>query len=754
MNKVKVIAAAAMLVAAGVANADLARVGPVNVSTATTKGHGFPNWYQDHKGMVLDLCMPDLNDPGFAQASACILPIFPPEGGFVFPELFPEESFYFAAGSVLTTPGGNALLVMALEAAFASGTPTPGEQIVFARIRVRADITNPGTYTIRHPYGSKTYPDLPAGGRALNDTVDIGIGAPGVFTGALGGSVGPFLEHVADVRTGVQPRYTVNGATMLGDANDLGPVTGSQIKDGNGEFMNYFEMCGPWFVGQPDSCVRSVDFSLVGRLHNGSVPSPLAVERATYNRTAAGTRLDVSASASDRIGAGGVLIPPKLTLASSQFSPVLMDGPDHPTLKRYYAQSVPAAGSRILVSVTNSADDPPTTHTVETVDAITVSSARYDAMTKTLVVEASSSDKVDRPRFWIAELSDMTSTPDANDTSKVVLSKSGVSIPPAWVTVKSANGGRAVAEVETVGDTAAFAAGAPFAVNDAPLPFMAGSAVQIIDVLGNDKTDPSVPLLAAKLALVPAPTTPCTVPTIRGQVCVNAGKLQYLPQLNSGLATIHYTIENAVGKSNIGTVNVVLNANTSGRPTAVPDSATVRANTVTPIAIDVLANDEKNGTTTAMKVGTFTQPRAGTVTLDAATGRLLYKAPAAVPAADATHALGVVTFNYTTQGSGGTSDPTKVTVTVTAPETVAVNAGGATCRRASNAWVVRGTGNVVGSTLSLYRTASPSGSAFGSAIVQADGSWRYQGSGTACVSPISLRSNLGLTLSNIPVTIN
>jgi hypothetical protein len=744
MNTVKSIAAAAMLATAGMAQADLARVGPVN------PGHGFPNWYQDHQGLVLDHCMPDLNDPGFAQANACILPIFPPEGGFAFPELFPEESFYFAAGSVLTTPGGNALLVIALEAAFASGVPTPGEQMVFARVRVRADITNPGTYTVRHPYGEKTYPNLAAGVRALNDTVDVGIGAPGVFSGALGGPVGPFLEHTDDVRTGVKPRYTVNGATMLGDANDLGPVTGSRFKDRNGEFTNYFEICGPWFVGQPDTCVRSVDFSLVGRVHNGSVPSPLAVERATYHRTAAGTRVDVSASASDRIGAGGTLIPPKLTLASPQFAPVLMDGPDHATIKRYYAQAVPAAGSRIAVSVTNSTDDPPTTQTVETVDAITVSSARYNAMTNTLVVEASSSDKVDRPNFWIAEVPGTTATVDANDSNKIVLSKSGVEIPPAWITVKSAHGGRGVADVEVVGDTAAFTPGVPFAVNDEPAPVMAGSGVQSINVLGNDKTDPSVPLLGAKLALVPAPTTPCTEPTLRGQVCVNGGTLRYLPQMNAGIATFHYTVENAVGRSNIATVTQAVAANTTGRPSAVNDTATARANSPSEVAIDVLANDEKNGSTStpAMKVNSLTQPASGTVRLDSATGKLMFKAPASVPAA------GAVTFNYTAQGSGGVSNTGTVTVTITAPETVTVIAGGATCRRATNTWRVRGTSNLPGSTIALYRTATVSGTPFGTAPVLADGTWEYRGTATACTTPISLRSNQGFTLSNVPVTLN
>ena len=99
---------------------------------------------------------------------------------------------------------------MALECAFTTGDAVPGEQITFARIRIRIDTPVAGTYTVFYPYGTKTFAGVPAGLRGINDTFDIGIGAPGDFTGALGGQIGPFLRQV----TGAPPGYLGDGATL------------------------------------------------------------------------------------------------------------------------------------------------------------------------------------------------------------------------------------------------------------------------------------------------------------------------------------------------------------------------------------------------------------------------------------------------------------------------------------------------------------------------------------------------------------
>ena len=63
----KITAFATMLALASSASADLNRVGPANVPAPP--GNGFPAWYQDLNGMVLDLCLPTVTatqDPAVA----------------------------------------------------------------------------------------------------------------------------------------------------------------------------------------------------------------------------------------------------------------------------------------------------------------------------------------------------------------------------------------------------------------------------------------------------------------------------------------------------------------------------------------------------------------------------------------------------------------------------------------------------------------------------------------------------------------
>src|SRR4051794_11988108 len=144
----------------GTANAQLARVGPVNPS------HGFPEWYQDYTGIALDLCLPDPNE---LNAGLCLLlpgdiPGFP----IVFPTSFPEEAFFYNATAQITLPnGGRATLVISQEAAFAVGEPAPGDQITFARIRFVIDTPSAGTYRVVYPYGEKTFTEVPSGKRGI-----------------------------------------------------------------------------------------------------------------------------------------------------------------------------------------------------------------------------------------------------------------------------------------------------------------------------------------------------------------------------------------------------------------------------------------------------------------------------------------------------------------------------------------------------------------------------------------------------------
>jgi hypothetical protein len=152
-----------LLALASVAQADLNRVGPSNVHSPP--GHGFPLWYQDLNGAVLDLCLPNASDPGLLQETACLL-ARPPTPPYAFPTNFPEEIFYHRVVSapLATSATKRATLVLALEAAFGSGAAAAGQQIVFTRIRVTAGVPFDGTYTVTHPYGLEVFTDVVAGG--------------------------------------------------------------------------------------------------------------------------------------------------------------------------------------------------------------------------------------------------------------------------------------------------------------------------------------------------------------------------------------------------------------------------------------------------------------------------------------------------------------------------------------------------------------------------------------------------------------
>ncbi len=92
----------------------------------------------------------------------------------------------------MTNAGGSALLVMALEGAFANGDVIAGDQAVFGRIRVRVDNLVAGaSYQITTPYGIFNEIATNSGTRGINMTVDVGIDTPGVFTAALGSAIGP-----------------------------------------------------------------------------------------------------------------------------------------------------------------------------------------------------------------------------------------------------------------------------------------------------------------------------------------------------------------------------------------------------------------------------------------------------------------------------------------------------------------------------------------------------------------------------------
>ncbi len=172
------------------ANAALNAVGPVDALSPPS--NGFPLWYQDTNLLKLDLCLD--------QNEFCLLELPAPTSPVSFPTNFGPEAFWWLGEAAMAFPGGDGLLVLALEAAFANEVAAVNDQVSFGRLRIRINVDQPGTYVITHPFGTFTQViTLAEIGPApeINDTVDVGNfldpGPLGDVTLALGSTVGPFL---------------------------------------------------------------------------------------------------------------------------------------------------------------------------------------------------------------------------------------------------------------------------------------------------------------------------------------------------------------------------------------------------------------------------------------------------------------------------------------------------------------------------------------------------------------------------------
>lgn len=147
------LAAALVIVPFQEGRADLSDVGP------TSEVNGFPLWYMDANGLALTIS----TDPALGLADPVV-----PGNAFSQQIGFGAEAFYFAASAT----AGPCDVENALEAFFVNENPVDGDQMVFARLRIRCDITTAGTYTITHPYGTSVFDVAAPGVRAINSTTD------------------------------------------------------------------------------------------------------------------------------------------------------------------------------------------------------------------------------------------------------------------------------------------------------------------------------------------------------------------------------------------------------------------------------------------------------------------------------------------------------------------------------------------------------------------------------------------------------
>jgi hypothetical protein len=785
--------ALALAMGSSAALADLARVGP------TSAANGFPLWYQDKQGTVLDLCLP--NGTNAAQQAACLFAPPNPTQAYAFPTNFPDEAFYFDVSSSNPAIPGNPAIdlqvpagasgslsyLMALEAAFATGGPVAGQQTVFARIRIRAAVPQPGTYTITHPYGVETFQvDTSGGPRDINFTDDVGL-TPGVFSDALHSRLGPFLRHADG--SGGNPLAPIRipagtGPEFLGDGATPGFVTGSPFG------TNYIMVCAVDSRGatiplgnftlnnKVTDCAGSDQFTLVGRLHDlaaSPIGSPLAITRASYGRDDAGTHVDVNANV---VKATVGQLDPVLTAVSTNQLPVLMVGPS--VLGDYYAQGItdPQGNLPNPVTVINSADSPPSLVTRDVVDVVSISSAVYTPGNDTLTVVATSSDKGFAatgalPPALVLESfpgADVTANALTTDPADVILVATGVATPPASVTVQSAVGG--IGRANVIGgleQPSPFTPGVVFAQDDSASTTASGTFVDI-PVIANDVFNPAAP----PNHLLTPPTQPINIvgaglPAANGSLTVGSGPapgngipfgtIRFAPSAASGTFTFQYFVRNAIGASNPATVtlNVATPAGgavpiaTNDGPFHVNPGATLNI----PIAT-LLANDSGNSGTldpTSLVLSNVTGAGPAGAVVNNATGNVVYTA-GNTPGTN-------FGFDYTvadTAATGGNrSLPAHVTVVIQA-ENIVITNNRCTRNSTQGQWNVRGTGSIPGSVITLFGRTNTIPSevvAMGTPVtVLADTTWTFRQNlnNVSCQSPISLQTSLGTT-RNIAISI-
>jgi len=342
------------------ARAELAAVAP-GITTALLP---FPDWYADRSGVGLAQC----NFDGTGADPLCIPGA--PLPGF--------ESFFWAGDPPIgSLDGGNAsgvVFVMGIEC-----VPADPFTVVFARIRIRANLLGPGVYTLTHPYGVQTYNVPTAGIRAINDTVDFPIPDLGVaasdFTTVLGGQIGPFLTCV----TPAPP------AGYIGDYNVPCTFTGSPFGS------NFVRLAGPG----TNNIARQLHIS--GKLvPPGTVTAPpLTVTSATYQCPGVGCLAEVRAQADPAAvltvnvaGGSATMVPDPLvpggfvgTVPVTQAQiPLPVDG-----LNTFPVQA--------LVTATEAGFTIPATEKrMALVDTVTISEATQNLATGILTVRAASGD--------------------------------------------------------------------------------------------------------------------------------------------------------------------------------------------------------------------------------------------------------------------------------------------------------------------------------------------------------------------------
>ncbi|WP_085648796.1 MULTISPECIES: Ig-like domain-containing protein [unclassified Pseudomonas] len=723
----------------GSAFAQLAAVDPGPYTFATGK---FPMWYQDNNQLSMELCQSRAASSRVPASTppAYMCTLLPEPGVFddslpmVFPDNWPPEAFWFLAETAIPNNGagfGVDAYVAGIEAAFASENPVDGDQQSFARIRIRVNVPVAGTYTITHPYGVETVNVTTPGRRAINITKDIGIGAPGNFSGALNGAIGPFLRSINGPYTEVNPD-TGGVETFVGDPNLTEAVTGSPFN------TNFLRIDGPSGAGS----IQTNLFTVAGKVLDNRQQTQVAIDRATYRRTSAGVRAEVFAKADS-----------SSTLCFRETVALLPGPPPTPCQTSllgdnnglFFGQRLGTGTlpSVVVVTATNPAGTTrPTAVSAKLTDVVKIQTARYSWANHSLLIEATSTDEVAVPDMVAQGYGRLSKTGTLQKITVADLTQ-----PPATVTVKSAAGGSDTESVVVVG------AAPDTGENQAPLANADTGSTSFgvpitLSLLTNDSDpDNNVPLTITAL------TQPAAG---QGTVALSGTtSVVYTPPavVTTPLTTTFtYKAQDSKGLASANPATVTVTVAPNRPPTAVADSV---ATLGVAIPINVLANDTDPEGNTPLGVASLTQPPAGRGTVSTDGTVITYTPPATVTTAFTT------TFTYIARDSfNAQSTPATVTVQVSprpAAETFTITTSTVQARSGGRFnWDFAGTSSVTtGNTITVQVTTPTGLVTLGTTTVPVTGRWRLTLNNTLVVPSANptatIRSSQG-TVRTVSVT--
>jgi len=722
----------------GNAFAALSAVDPGPYTAATG---GFPMWYQDNNLLSMELCqsraVSSRVGASVPPAYMCTLlaepGIYDDAQPMVFPDNWPPEAFWFLAETQIPEVGNSGYeldaYVAGIEAAFASENPVAGDQQSFARIRIRVSVPTAGTYTITHPYGVETVNVTAPGRRAINITRDVGIGAPGNFSGALSGALGPFLRSLNGPYVEVNPD-TGASETFVGDPNLTEAVTGSPFN------TNFVRIQGP------AGTIQTSLFSLSGKVLDNRQQTPVEIGRTSYRRTASGTRVEVFASS-----------PNSSTLCFRETVALVPGTPPSPCQtnltgdntglffgQRLISGALPPV---VVVTATNpTGSTRPSAISSKLTDLVKIQTARYSWSNHSLLIEATSTDEVAVPDMVAQGYGRLSKTGTLQRLTVADLPQ-----PPASVTVKSAAGGVDIEPVVVVGtapDTGENQA--PIAVADTGSTSF-GVPVTLNLVANDSDPDNNTPLNITAL------TQPAAG---QGTVALSGTtSVVYTPPavVNAPLvATFTYKAQDVKGLASTAPATVTVNVAPNQPPTAVADSV---ATLGVAIPINVLANDTDLEGNLPLTVASLTQPAAGRGTVSSDGTVITYTPPATVTTAFTT------TFTYVARDSfGAQSGSATVTVQVSprpAAETFTVTASTVQARSNNRFnWDFTGTSSVTTGNTITVQVSTPTGVVtLGTTTVPVTGRWRLTLNNTTVVPSANptatIRSSQG-TVRSVSVT--